>query len=124
MEHKNDYIDVFEQYVGYTYPTTETRKINYVTYKYVPFNVEKIEHEDGSVLYSWKYLCLKLVDYNYKGLVKEFIFREYEDNSDIIAILLNYMADPSNDKYKKEFDDLQECRKKAKKFAKKHFEMN
>ena len=123
MEYNNEYINAFEQYEGYTYPSTETRNINFSTYKYVPFNIKEIKRKDGNILYVWEYICLKLNEYNYEGLIKELIFRKYADNSDIIAITLNYMSDPTNDKYKKEFEELQAYRKEVKDFAKKYFKM-
>lgn len=116
-------IDLFRQYEGYNYPSTETRKVNYITYVYVPINVEEIPLEDGSTLYKWEYIDIKSYDYNYKGLVKALIWRKY-DISDTTAIILNYMSDPKNEDYIKELNDLQEWRKYVKSFAKSHFNMN
>ena len=119
----NDRIDLFRQYEGFNYPSTETRTVNYITYKYVPINVEEISLEDGRKLYKWEYIDLKSYDYNYKGLIKALIWRKY-DLSDTIAIMVNYMNDSKNPEYKKEFNDLQAYRKDVKEFAKKYFEQN
>lgn len=116
----NERIDLFRQYEGFEYPSTEKRTVNYITYVYIPINIEEIPLEDGQTLYKWEYIDVR--DYSYKGLIKALIWRKY-DLSDTIAIMLNYMTDPSNDKYKKEFEDLQKCRQEAKEFARKHFEM-
>jgi hypothetical protein len=116
----NDRIDLLRQYEGYNYPSVETRLINYITYYFVPINIEEIPLEDGKTLYKWEYIDLRSYDYNYKGLIKALVWRKY-DLSDTIAIMLNYMYDPKNKDYKKEFEDLQAWRKQVKDFAKKHF---
>ena len=119
----NDRIDLFRQYEGYNYPSTETIVSKYNTYVYIPINVEKIPLEDGQILYKWEYIDLKSENYNYKGLIEALIWRKY-DLSDTIAIMMNYTAEPDNIKYQNEFEDLQNYRKEIKAFAKKHFEMN
>lgn len=113
-------INPFDQYEGYEYPSTETRTVNYITYKYVPINVKEIALEDGRTLYKWEYIDLRSSDYNYKGLITALIWRKY-DLSDTVSIIMNYMNDPKNVEYKKEFNDLQNYRKEVKEFAKKHF---
>ena len=118
----NERIDLFRQYEGFDYPSTETRTINYIPYVYVPINIEEFSLEDGQKLYRWEYVELKSYDYNYKGLIKVLVWRKY-DISDTIAIMLNYMSDPENEDYKKEFEDLQSWRKYVKSFAKSHFNM-
>lgn len=121
MENR-DRIDLFRQYEGFEYPSTETRIVNYIPYIYVPINIEETLLEDGQTLYKWEYIDLNYSDYNYKGLIRTLAGRKY-DISDTIAIMLNYMSDPENEDYKKEFEDLQTYRKDIKAFAKKHFEM-
>lgn len=46
------------------------------------------------------------------------IIKAYYDANDEMAIFANYFKDPNNTKYKKEFDDLQELRNRAKSLAK------
>ena len=115
-------IDLFRQYEGYNYPSTETRTVNYITYKYIPINVEEVALEDGRTLYKWEYIDVRSSEYNYKGFIKALVWRKY-DLSDTIAIMLNYMNDPKNADYKKEYNELQAYRKGIKDFAKKYFEM-
>ena len=63
--------------------------------------------------------CLN-VDH-YKGLIKALIWRKY-DISDTVAIMMNYICDPNNKDYVKDFNDFQSYRKEVKEFAKNHFE--
>ena len=42
---------------------------------------------------------------------------------EMMAVLNNYTSEPKNAEYKKEFLAMQECRKQAKEYAKKHFNM-
>jgi hypothetical protein len=115
-------IDLFRQYEGYDYPSTETRMINGNIFTYVPINVKERVMDDGTTLYSWEYLDVKANDYNYKGLVNAIIWRKY-NIIDTIAIIMNYMDEPDNEKYVKEFEDFQKYRKFAKDFSKSHFNM-
>lgn len=120
MENK-DRIDVFRQYEGYTYPSIERRIVNYIHYVYVPINIEQVTLDDGQILFKWEYIDIKSHEYNYKGLIKALIWRKY-DISDTIAIMMNYMCDPNNKDYVKDFNDFQSYRKEVKEFAKNHFE--
>lgn len=55
-------------------------------------------------------------DIKYKVLIIH-ILRAYYDDNDVTAIIANYMSDTTNEKYKKEFDELQNCRNLAKTLA-------
>jgi hypothetical protein len=108
-------INLNEQYSGATAPEVITQKYNGRNIKYVPYN---IINNDG--LYTWNYTLVKQNNYNYEGLVDNIIGIKYTLRS-MLAILNNYIADPKNEEYKQEFDDMQEWRSYAKSFSKQHF---
>lgn len=56
--------------------------------------------------------------YNVSNLINAFI-REKYSASQVEAIVNNYLLDDTNKEYLKEFNDMQEWRKKAKNIAKK-----
>ena len=71
-------------------------------------------------MFTWEYVPLRISDYNYPGLVNALIGLKY-DLSETLAIMNNYMYEPTNETYKKEFIEFQEWRKTAKTYAKKYF---
>jgi hypothetical protein len=82
---------------------------------YIPYNINKIDD-----VYEFKYVLVTPESYNYGGMVDAIIYTKY-DSKDVIAILINFVGDPTNEVYKAEFDELQEWRKFAKSEARKHF---
>lgn len=85
------------------------------SYVEVPYILSK---KDG--LYTWISILLKSRDYHYRGLVDAIISLKY-DVSESFAIMLNYMNEPDNTHYKKEYEELQKWRNHAKSYAKEHF---
>lgn len=110
-------IELYKVYTGSKEPVVISKRIDGCTFKYVPFDIT-FEND----VYSWKYLLLRIDKYNYEGLVSKLISDKYTLR-DSIVILSNYLLDSTNEKYKKEFDELQKCRIEAKEFAKRHFNM-
>lgn len=112
-------VNLLTPYSGETYPETLSEIIDNKVIRYVPFEISK----DLDDIYTWKYIAVNPQYYNYKGLVNIFVGLKY-DLSDTIAIMNNYMDDPKNETYKKEFKDMQEWRKKSKQMAKEHFKIS
>lgn len=52
-------------------------------------------------------------DTKYKVLLTHVVKAYYDDN-DEMAVLANYLSDPTKEKYKSEFAELQKCRAEAK----------
>jgi hypothetical protein len=111
-------IQLDQIYTSKTFPVNVTKKISNQFYVYVPIVTEKNVMND----YVYKYVLMHDYEYNYKNLVSFIIYMKYT-NSDTIAILSNYMVDPQNEKYIKEYNDFQNWRKFAKDYAKKHFNL-
>ena len=109
-------IDINTKYSGATAPEVITSKSGKRTYKYVPYNVNL---NDG--VYTWNYVIVSPKNYNYDGLIDAIIGVKYSLRS-MLAILNNYIAFPKNEKYKSDFNEMQEWRMTAKDYAKKHFE--
>ena len=65
-------------------------------------------------------IVIKDVFYNisYASIV-DYVVRERYSVSQVEAIVNNYLSDTTNEKYLKEFNDMQEWRKEAKSIAKK-----
>lgn len=76
--------------------------------------------ENNQKLYSWLELPILEQDYNYETVIDTMINIKY-NLSEVLAIINNYMLDSKNEKYKKEFEDLQEWRLIVKNSVKKHF---
>lgn len=108
-------------YSGSTYPEVLTKKYNYIYYKYVPFILDEIKQND-IIIYTWQYVKLPVYNYNYDKLVEVLIELKYS-NGEVIARLNNYISEPNNAKYKKEYEELTYWRNKVKAFAKKHFNL-
>lgn len=110
-------IDLMQEYTGKQVPETMLERDLGVTYIYVPFVIS--ETTEG---YTWKYIKTLYAKYNYSNLVETLIGSKYSLSASL-AIMFNYLNSPENEKYKTEFTELQEWRKKCKDFAKKHFNM-
>lgn len=65
-----------------------------------------------------QYTPIVLQNINYQDAVTAIIRNKYS-SSDVEAIVNNYLLDAENEKYKKEFDEMQEYRLEAKSIAKK-----
>ena len=94
-------------------PEIEIRKFNNSTYIVVPFILSK------QPLYEWIELVFKPFNYNYGSVIDSIIGLKYS-LSETLAILNNYLSDPENVKYVAEFNELQEWRRTAKEYVKKH----
>lgn len=114
----NDNIEIMTTYTGQEAPKVVNKKIGNKFYTYVPFITDE---SDG--VYTWQYVMMQSHNYNYAGLISAIICLKY-NNEEELAILNNYLAEPKNTKYKKEFADLQSWRTTAKDYAKKHFNIN
>lgn len=68
-------------------------------------------------IYSWKELNIRYVSLNYKNIVSTLIDMKYSQ-ADMTAIINNYLLDPENEETKKDFNEMQEHRKYAKRMAK------
>ena len=115
MNNITNIIDLFEKHVDRTAPEVKFRSINGVSFVDIPFNVV----EDNGV-YTWVYITIVENNYHYRGVVDAIVGLKY-DLSETLAIVLNYMDSPKTARYKKAYDELQDWRRNAKEFAKKHF---
>ena len=96
-------------------PEVVTKKVGKKYYTYVPYILSE---ENGE--YTWEYVVMLAYKYSYEGVVEALIAMRY-NNNEVIAIMNNYLSEPKNLKYKKEFAELQEWRLTSKNYAKKHF---
>lgn len=96
-------------------------KINKKANKFIiaPIVIEE-QQVNNQKIYSWIELRVMEKNYNYNGVIDTLINLKY-NLDEVLAIINNYMFDSSNEKYKKEFDELQEWRFIVKNIAKKHF---
>ena len=112
-------------------PELMTIKYNDDNIIYASINVHIIENTDGT--YEWDELIIPEFALNkihnatpkmkYKVLLIH-ILRAYYDDNDATAILSNYLSNPTDEKYKIEFDELQKCRTLAKNTAKEIIDNN
>ena len=112
--------------------TIEWSSENRPVYAAINANITSSNDENGEVYY-WDALVLPDYtlsnihnadkDMKYKVLTIH-ILRSYYDDNDATAVLSNYISNPDNEKYKKEFDELQNCRKLAKTLANNIIENN
>lgn len=110
-------IDINITHTSSNEPKLTTLRHGRSTKYYIPYNINKVND-----MYEFKYVLVTPENYNYGGMVDAIIFTKY-DSKDVIAILINYVGDPTNEKYKTEFDELQEWRLFAKMEAREHFGM-
>ena len=111
-------IDITKQYSGENSPEVITYKSRGKTFRYVPYNVKKLKDKT----YTWNYVFVGPSGYNYDGLVNAIIGIKYTLDK-MLAILNNYLYDSENKTYKQEFNDMQNWRILAKKYAKEHFKI-
>ena len=78
----------------------------------VPYDI--VEVSPG--IFEWRELDLRISNFNYAGLVSELIGVKYND-SEMTAVINNYLLDPEDENIKNEFLKMQECRKEAKEIA-------
>jgi hypothetical protein len=78
----------------------------------VPYDIEEV----SPGIYSWRELDMRGSNFNYGGLVGELVGINYSD-SEMTAVINNYLLDPNDEEAKREFMEMQECRKKAKEIA-------
>ena len=105
----------YETFSGASVPGVVTKKVNGSTFKFIPYVISENNGE-----YTWMVITVRPSRYTYEGLVDAIINMHY-GMDEMLAILNNYTMDPQNPKYIKEFNEMQELRKIAKKFAKEHF---
>lgn len=78
----------------------------------VPYDIE----ECSPGIFTWRELDMRLTSFNYGGLVAELVGINYSD-SEMTAIINNYLLDPDDEEAKREFTEMQEWRKKSKEIA-------
>lgn len=100
---------------GTTRPVASTQVLNNNTLVNVPVIISE---DDG--IYTWVYITMNEYNYHYRGLVDIIVSLKY-DLTETLAILFNYMDEPENEVYKKEYNDFQSWRKFAKEYSKNHF---
>lgn len=88
---------------------------NGASYVNVPYIISE---ENG--LYKYISFTVAKSEYTYGNLVSYIISLHYK-MQEVFAIMNNYLADPDNSEYKKEFEELQRVRKAAKEYVKTHF---
>lgn len=93
-------------------PTIEYYKIGDGERMKVPYDIVEISPN----IYEWRELDMKGSNFNYGGLVSELVGINYSD-SEMTAIINNYLLDPDDEESKREFSEMQECRKKSKEIA-------
>ena len=72
-------------------------------YEYVSIN-NRVEMLSNN---TWTWDALELPELTH-------VVKAYYDDNDEMAILANYLSDPTKEKYKSEFAELQKCRAEAK----------
>lgn len=117
MNVNSQIINLFSQERGTEYPQPVYTRTDNTTIVNVPYVISENEGE-----YIWITFKMKEYDYHYRGLVDAIIALKY-DLSETLAILLNYMDDPTIEKHKQEYEELQTWRKQAKEYSKKHFNL-
>lgn len=110
-------MDLRNTYTGMNNPEIVIEKVGRTTYMYIPYDITE---ENGA--YSWKYVLLTSSKYGYENMVDAIIGIRYELKK-ALAIISNYLLDPTNEEYKNEFDEYQQWRTFAKMEAKKHFKL-
>lgn len=90
-------------------PTIEIRVFNGVSFVDVPYDIEEV----SPGVYSWRVITVKKNDFNYGGVVSALIGLEYSQ-SQMTAVINNYLLDPTDENYLNEFKAMQDCRKRAK----------
>lgn len=110
-------IEVKTIFRGSDSPEVVTKKVGKKYYTYVPYIVSEDNGE-----FVWEYVVMPAYKYGYDALVEALIEMKYNNNA-VIAIMNNYLSEPKNAKYKKEFAELQDWRLTSKNYAKKHFGM-
>ena len=110
-------MDLQTIYTSSEAPKKVTERINRSTVYYVPYNII-----ESNGVYEYQYISLLPENYNYGGMVDAIIGVKYS-LQETLAILNNYLFDPTNEKYKREFLELQNFRIYAKSEAKKYFNL-
>lgn len=93
-------------------PSLNKIKFGKTQYVSVPLFVEYYNNA-----YSYNEMMIDYRKYNYNDLVDMFIKNVYSDK-EMIAIINNYLLDPSDEKLLLEFNEMQAVRKEAKNLAK------
>jgi hypothetical protein len=106
-----------------TYSGTEIPElIKNDKYFVVPIVMSEEQINDQTI-YTWFELKISSLEYNYENIISIIIGLKYDFHENL-AIINNYLFDPTNIKYKQKFDELQAWRFKVKKAVKKHFNIN
>lgn len=99
---------------GNEYPTFKNCIVNRKYAIKVPYNIIKLEEYNE---YSWNEFIIEDDKFEYGEIVNIIIHTMYSD-SQMTAIINNYLLDNENVEYKNEFSKMQEHRKLAKEIAK------
>ena len=99
-------------------PNIEYFKLADVDMVKIPYEIEEV----SPGVYTWREISVRRSNYNYGGIVSELIGLAYSDTK-MIAIINNYLLDPTDEEAKTEFDEMQKWRQFAKDESKKHFKL-
>lgn len=108
-------MDIQNTFTSIEKPKLVSKRYDRSTMYYIPYDIT-----ENAGTYSYKYVPVSPEDYTYGGVVDAIIGVKYSLR-DCLAILNNYILDSENDKYSKEFFELQDWRQYAKTEAKKYF---
>lgn len=81
-------------------------------------NIDVIPVDGG---YQWEQVSLTKERWNYGGVVDALVTYKYP-NDKMQSVINNYLLEPDNAEYVKEFNDMQAWRKEAKEIAKQALE--
>lgn len=99
-------------------PNIEYFKLADVDMVKIPYEIEEV----SPGVYTWREISVRRSNYNYGGIVSELIGLAYSDTK-MIAIINNYLLDPTDEEAKTEFGEMQNYRKYAKSIAKELFSL-
>lgn len=94
-------------------PQLENYMLRGISMVRIPYDITEI----SPGVYSWREISVKYVNFNYGGLVNALI-ELYYNQSEMTAVVNNYLLDQDDENAKSEFAEMQKCRKQAKDFAK------
>lgn len=99
---------------GNEYPTFKNCIVNRKYAIRVPYDIIKLEESNE---YAWNEIIIESDKFEYGEIVNAIIHTIYSD-SQMTAIINNYLLDDKNTEYKNEFLKMQEQRKRVKETAK------
>lgn len=100
-------------------PSIENVLLSGLAFVKIPYDITEV----SPGVYSWREISVRKRDFNYGGVVSALIGLEYS-NSQMTAIINNYLLDPNDETSLTEFKAMQDCRKRAKMIAGQIFSEN